>query len=59
VVIADPRMVRKHYGRMFWESLPPAKPLIASGEEVVEQVASFLSGVFPGESPPAVPLQEE
>ncbi len=43
VVITDPRMVRKPYGRVFWESLPPARPLIASGEEIVEEVRSFLS----------------
>lgn len=43
VIIADPRMVRKYYGRIFWESLPPARPLVASGEEVVEEVASFFS----------------
>ncbi|TVR69190.1 MAG: hypothetical protein EA427_08800 [Spirochaetaceae bacterium] len=47
VVIADPRMVRKYYGRIFWESLPPARPLVASGEEIVEEVGSFLNGTFP------------
>ncbi|POQ98591.1 hypothetical protein AU468_12660 [Alkalispirochaeta sphaeroplastigenens] len=42
VVVADARMVRKRYGSFFWESLPPARPLVAPGEEVVEEVQSFL-----------------
>ena len=43
VVVTDPRMIRKHYGRIFWESLPPARPVIAVGEEVVEEVAAHLA----------------
>lgn len=43
VVVADPRMVRKRYGRVFWESLPPARRLIAGGEEIVEEIRTFLS----------------
>lgn len=42
VVVADPRMVRKAYGRIFWDSLPPARRLIASGEEIVEEIQAFL-----------------
>ncbi|MCG8686186.1 MAG: hypothetical protein MI892_15005, partial [Desulfobacterales bacterium] len=43
VVVADARMVRKSYGRVFWNSLPPARPFTASGEELIEEVGSFLS----------------
>lgn len=50
VVVADPRMVRKQYGRVFWDSLPPARPLVASGEEIVEEVQSFLSEARAGEA---------
>lgn len=42
VVVTDPRMVFKTYGRVFWNSLPPARPLIASGEELVEELQRFL-----------------
>ena len=43
VVVADPRMVRKHYGRVFWNSLPPARPLVAPAEELVEELQRFLA----------------
>lgn len=49
VVVADPRMVRKRYGSFFWESLPPARPLVAPGEEVVEEVRSFLGAHSQGQ----------
>ncbi len=42
VVVTDPRMVKKSYGRVFWNSLPPARPLIASGEEIEEEVREHI-----------------
>jgi ATP-dependent DNA helicase DinG len=43
VVVADPRMVRKPYGRLFFDSLPPARRLVGSGEEIVEEVREFTA----------------
>jgi ATP-dependent DNA helicase DinG len=43
VVVTDPRMIRKSYGRVFWNSMPPATPLTAPGETLVEEVQSFLA----------------
>lgn len=42
VIVTDPRMIRKPYGRIFWNSLPPARPAIASGEELVEEIAAHV-----------------
>ncbi len=42
VVVTDPRMIRKSYGRMFWNSLPPAQPMILPGESLVEELQAFL-----------------
>ncbi|MFW5694843.1 MAG: helicase C-terminal domain-containing protein [Alkalispirochaeta sp.] len=42
VVVTDPRMIRKSYGRMFWNSLPPAQPMILPGESLVEELHEFL-----------------
>jgi ATP-dependent DNA helicase DinG len=43
VVVTDPRIVYKSYGRVFWNSLPPAAPLVAPGETLVEEVSSRLA----------------
>lgn len=43
VVIADPRLVRKFYGRVFVESLPPAGRIAASGEEITEALREFFA----------------
>lgn len=43
VVIADPRLVRKFYGRVFVESLPPAQRIAASGEEIAEALREFFA----------------
>lgn len=42
VVVTDPRMIKKSYGRVFWNSLPPADPLITHGEALVEEVSARL-----------------
>lgn len=42
VVITDPRMIRKSYGRMFWNSLPPAQPMVLPGEPLVEELQQFM-----------------
>lgn len=44
VVVTDPRMVRKSYGRVFWNSLPPAEPITLPGEPLVEELQFFLAG---------------
>lgn len=43
VVVADPRMVRKPYGRVFFDSLPPARRFIGPGEEIVEEIRLFTA----------------
>jgi len=43
VVVTDPRMIRKPYGRVFWDSLPPASPLILHGEGLVEEVSTWIA----------------
>ena len=43
VVVTDPRIVYKSYGRIFWNSLPPADPLVAPGETLVEEVTTRLA----------------
>ncbi|MEX2445446.1 MAG: helicase C-terminal domain-containing protein [Alkalispirochaeta sp.] len=42
VVVTDPRMIRKIYGRIFWNSLPPAQPMVLPGEPLVEELQQFL-----------------
>jgi len=43
VVLLDGRLVRKSYGRRFLASLPPARRLIASSENVLAEVRRFLA----------------
>ena len=43
VVIADPRIVTKRYGRGMLEALPPAARAIGRWETIVEQVREFYS----------------
>lgn len=43
VVVADARMVRKSYGRIFWNSLPPARPFAGPGAHMEEEIAEFLA----------------
>ncbi|HKP15540.1 MAG TPA: helicase C-terminal domain-containing protein [Gemmatimonadaceae bacterium] len=43
VVIADPRIVTKRYGRGLLEALPPAKREIGRWEELVERVRNFYT----------------
>ncbi len=43
VVVTDVRMVRKYYGRLFWESLPPARRCVESGEELVDTVRESIA----------------
>jgi ATP-dependent DNA helicase DinG len=42
VVVTDPRMVRKSYGRVFWNSLPPARPMTLPGETLAEELSAFF-----------------
>src|SRR5262249_42888018 len=43
VVLLDSRVVRKHYGRVFLDSLPPARRLIADSRSVYTALAQFFS----------------
>lgn len=43
VVLLDSRVVRKHYGRVFLDSLPPAKRLIAPRQRVYSALQSFFA----------------
>ena len=42
VVIADPRIVRKPYGRVFFASLPETRRVIDHGEEVLDTLRAFF-----------------
>jgi ATP-dependent DNA helicase DinG len=44
VVIADPRIVTKGYGRGLLEALPPARRKIGRWSEIVEDVRAFYAG---------------
>ncbi len=44
VVLLDSRVVRKRYGRVFLDSLPPAKRLIADRQRVYATLAKFFAG---------------
>jgi ATP-dependent DNA helicase DinG len=46
VVIADPRIVTKRYGRGLLEALPPARRAIGRWSAIVEQVRGFYPGVY-------------
>jgi ATP-dependent DNA helicase DinG len=43
VVLLDSRVVRKHYGRVFLDSLPPARRLIAGRDTVSRELQKFFS----------------
>ena len=43
VVIADPRVVTKRYGRGLLEALPPATRAIGRWDELVERVRDFYA----------------
>jgi len=45
VVLLDSRVVRKHYGRIFLDSLPPAKRLIADRPSVYAALSRFFAKV--------------
>ena len=45
VLVLDPRIVRKRYGMLFIESLPPVTKSIQSTEKVIGELDSFLSRV--------------
>jgi Rad3-related DNA helicase len=40
----DSRMVRKHYGRTFFDSLPPARRVVAPTGRVLESMRAFFGG---------------
>jgi ATP-dependent DNA helicase DinG len=54
VVLLDSRVVRKPYGRVFLDSLPPARPLIAEQQAVYAGLRQFF-----GSPPPGVGMTEE
>jgi ATP-dependent DNA helicase DinG len=43
VLILDSRVVRKPYGRVFLESLPRCRTVIASGPELLSELAEFFA----------------
>lgn len=43
VVILDSRIVHKAYGKIFLDSLPPARRVIAPGSAVIEAMAAFFT----------------
>jgi ATP-dependent DNA helicase DinG len=43
VLILDPRIVTKHYGSVFLDSLPPARRVIGPAAGVLREVASFFA----------------
>src|SRR6185503_15870342 len=47
VVIADPRIVTKGYGRGLVEALPPARRKVGRWSEIVEEVRGFYGGCHP------------
>jgi ATP-dependent DNA helicase DinG len=47
VVIADPRIVTKGYGRGLLEALPPARRKVGRWGEIVEEVRAFYGPVIP------------
>jgi ATP-dependent DNA helicase DinG len=44
VVVADPRIVTKSYGRRFMQALPPARRLIARWSDALAKVTAFYQG---------------
>jgi ATP-dependent DNA helicase DinG len=50
VVIGDPRIVTKRYGRGLLEALPPAARAVGRWDVVVERVRAFYSAM-PGDEP--------
>jgi len=42
VVLLDPRAVRKRYGALLLEGLPPAERIIGTWEEIRERIAAFF-----------------
>jgi ATP-dependent DNA helicase DinG len=44
VVLLDSRVVRKHYGRVFLNSLPPARQLVGPRVQVYEALRRFYAG---------------
>src|SRR5262249_28962547 len=49
VVIADPRVVTKNYGRAMLEGLPPAKRIVGRWNELVGAIRAFYSPTVQGE----------
>jgi ATP-dependent DNA helicase DinG len=43
VLILDSRVVKKGYGRLFLKSLPEARTVVAPAEQVLAEIAGFLS----------------
>jgi ATP-dependent DNA helicase DinG len=41
VVIADPRIVTKRYGRDLLEGLPPARRIVGKWSSIVDEVRAF------------------
>jgi ATP-dependent DNA helicase DinG len=42
VLLLDGRVVRRRYGQVFLDSLPPARQLIAPAREVFEAMGRFF-----------------
>lgn len=43
VVVTDARLIKKYYGRLFWNSLPPAQPAVEPGEVLTDTIREFIS----------------
>ena len=44
VVVADPRIVTKSYGRRFMQALPPARRLVARWNDALPEITDFYQG---------------
>ena len=51
VIVADPRIVTKGYGRRLMQALPPARRVVARWSDALPQILEFYSGAA-SEPPP-------
>ena len=43
IVLVDPRVISKSYGRTLLDALPPAKRLVGAWPKLLEQIQAFYS----------------
>lgn len=54
LMICDPRIISKHYGKRIWQSLPPMRRTRVEAEAV-----AFFNMILPAQGTPAAPLLDE